>query len=150
MKRVSQLHLVDLSGSERVFKSGVEDEKTINRVSKYLDLQNKQKTIQFDSVLNYINDTKTCKSSLILNYFGENTTALCGSCSYCISKNKKTNATSQISKKIIALLKTQELSSREIQKAMKISENDIIFALQTLLENDTIALKPTNKYSLKY
>lgn len=133
-----------------VFNEIREDEKTINRVSKYLDLQNKQKTIQFDSVLNYINDTKTCKSSLILNYFGENTTALCGSCSYCISKNKKTNATSQISKKIIALLKTQELSSREIQKAMKISENDIIFALQTLLENDTIALKPTNKYSLKY
>ena len=33
---MSKLHLVDLSGSERVFKSGVEDEKTIKE-SKYIN-----------------------------------------------------------------------------------------------------------------
>jgi len=41
------------------------------------------------------------------------------------------------------------LSSREIQKLTKNTEDDVIFALQTLLENDTISVKPNNKYSLK-
>lgn len=36
MKRVSKLHLVDLSGSERVHKSGVEDKTTITE-SKYIN-----------------------------------------------------------------------------------------------------------------
>ena len=36
MKRVSKLHLVDLSGSERVYKSGVEDQKIITE-SKYIN-----------------------------------------------------------------------------------------------------------------
>jgi kinesin family protein 6/9 len=35
-KRVSKLHLVDLSGSERVHKSGVEDKTTITE-SKYIN-----------------------------------------------------------------------------------------------------------------
>jgi ATP-dependent DNA helicase RecQ len=54
-----------------------------------------------------------------------------------------------ISKKIMELLKTQDLNSREIQNLTKINENDIIFALQTLLENNKISLKPNNKYSLQ-
>lgn len=47
------------------------------------------------------------------------------------------------------LLKIQNLNSREIQKLTKNSEDAIIFALQNLLENNKIAVKPNNKYSLK-
>ena len=132
-----------------IFNEIREDERTINRVSKYLEIQNKQKIIQFESVLNYVNDTKTCKSSLILHYFGESKTSDCGICSFCISKKTKNSAISLIAKNIIDLLTHQDLNSREIQKQTKISENEIIFALQTLLENNKIALKPNNKYSLR-
>jgi ATP-dependent DNA helicase RecQ len=41
------------------------------------------------------------------------------------------------------------LNSREIQKLTKNSEDEVIFALQNLLENNKIAVKPNNKYTLK-
>jgi ATP-dependent DNA helicase RecQ len=132
-----------------IFNEVREDERTINRVSKYLETQNKQKTAQFEAVLDYINEKKACKSKLILDYFGEKTETDCGICSYCISKKKKTSDTSLISEKIIAFLKIQELNSREIQKLTKNTEDEVIFALQNLLENNKIAIKPNNKYSLK-
>jgi ATP-dependent DNA helicase RecQ len=126
-----------------------EDERTINRVSKYLDIQNKQKIAQFESVLNYINDKVSCRSRKILDYFGEITSVDCGICSYCISKKTKPDNESLIVVQIIELLKTQDLNSREIEKITKYTEEDIIFALQNLLENDKIAVKPNNKYSIK-
>jgi ATP-dependent DNA helicase RecQ len=132
-----------------IFNEVREDERTINRVSKYLETQNKQKIAQFESVLNYINEKKVCKSKLILNYFGEKTETDCGICSPCITKRTKQSDTSLISGKVIELLKIQDLNSREIQKLTKNTEDDIIFALQNLLENNKIAVKPNNKYSLK-
>ncbi len=132
-----------------IFNEVREDERTINRVSKYLETQNKQKVDQFESVLHYINEKKVCKSKLILDYFGEKTDTDCGICSYCISRKTKVSDKSSISEKIIGLLKIQDLNSREIQKLSKFSEDDVIFALQNLLENNKIAVKPNNKYSLK-
>jgi ATP-dependent DNA helicase RecQ len=131
-----------------VFNEVREDERTIYRISKYLDSQNKQKVAQFESVLNYINNKNTCKSKLILNYFGEKSTTDCGICSYCLSIKTKSKHSSLITEKIIELLKTQDLNSREIQKLTKNNEDDIIFALQNLLENNSITIKPNNKYSL--
>jgi ATP-dependent DNA helicase RecQ len=132
-----------------IFNEVREDERTINRVSKYLETQNRQKVAQFESVLNYINEKKVCKSKLILDYFGEKVETDCGICSYCISKKIKVSDSSSISEKIMGLLKIQNLNSREIQKLSKYSEDDVIFALQNLLENNKIAVKPNNKYSLK-
>jgi len=132
-----------------IFNEVREDERTINRVSKYLENQNKQKVAQFESVLHYINEKNVCKSKLILDYFGEKAAADCGICSYCISKETKSIDSSLISEKIIGLLKIQDMSSREIQKLTKNTEDAIIFALQNLLENNKIAVKPNNKYTLK-
>jgi ATP-dependent DNA helicase RecQ len=132
-----------------IFNEVREDERTINRVAKYLETQNKQKIAQFESVLNYVNEKKVCKSKLILSYFGEKVETNCGICSYCISNKKKSGDSSLASKKIIELLKIQDLNSREIQKLTKNSEDDVIFALQNLLEKNKIAVKPNNKYTLK-
>jgi ATP-dependent DNA helicase RecQ len=132
-----------------IFNEVREDERTINRVSKYLETQNKQKIAQFESVLNYIDEKNLCKSKLILNYFGEKTETDCGICSYCITKRTKQSDASLISGKVIELLKIQDLNSREIQKLTKNTEDDIIFALQNLLEKNKITVNPNNKYSLK-
>lgn len=132
-----------------IFNEVREDQRTINRVSKYLETQNKQKVAQFESVVQYINEKKVCKSKLILDYFGEKTATDCGICSYCISKKKKPVDSSSTVEKIIGLLKIQNLNSREIQKLTKNSEDDIIFALQSLLENNKVVVKPNNTYSLK-
>jgi ATP-dependent DNA helicase RecQ len=132
-----------------IFNEVREDERTINRVSKYLENQNKQKVTQFESVLNYINEKNVCKSKLILDYFGEKAASNCGICSYCISKETKSIDSSLISEKIISLLKIEDMNSREIQKLTKNTEEAVIFALQNLLENNKIAVKPNNKYTLK-
>ena len=84
-----------------------------------------------------------------MQYFGETIKDDCGVCSYCISKTKKKQNPETISDKIMELLKMQDFNSRDIQKLTKLSKDDVIFALQNLLENDTISIKSNNLYSLK-
>ena len=84
-----------------------------------------------------------------MNYFGEKATTDCGICSYCIKKNGKKNDGKTIPQEIISLLKTEDLSSREIQQKIKKEANDVIFALQQLLENNILMIQPNNKYTLK-
>ena len=126
-----------------------EDERTISRVVKYLEAQNDLKTKQLQSVLNYIKEDTTCKNKLLLDYFGEIIEEECGVCTYCISKNKSKPNTSTLTEKIIGLLKIQELNSRDIQKLTKYPKDDVIFALQNLLESESIVVKPNNNYSIK-
>ena len=64
-------------------------------------------------------------------------------------KNKKKQNPETISEKIIALLKMQDFNSRDIQKLTKLPKDDVIFALQNLLESDIISIKSNNLYSLK-
>lgn len=153
LEKLKELAIIDYHKKNNdatiVFNEVREDERTINRVSKYLENQNKQKIAQFESVLQYINEKNICKSKLILHYFGEKAEKDCGICSFCISKKTKVSDTSLILDKIIGLLKTQDLNSREIQKLTKNNEDDIIFALQNLLESNKITVNPNNKYSLK-
>ena len=126
-----------------------EDERTINRVSKYLVAQNELKTQQLHSVLQYINEKSVCKNKVLLKYFGETIEDDCGICSFCIAKTKTKKSTSSLSAKIIELLTIQDLNSRDIQKLTKFPKDDVIFALQQLLENNKVILKPNNLYSLK-
>ncbi len=126
-----------------------EDDRTINRVSKYLEAQNLLKTNQLKSVLHYIKEDAICKSKLLLEYFGEVVTNDCGICSYCISKNKNKTDFIVLAEKIIGLLKIQELNSRDIQKLSKYPKDDVIFVLQNLLENHTIMVQANNLYSIK-
>ncbi|MEO8236888.1 MAG: ATP-dependent DNA helicase RecQ [Flavobacterium sp.] len=132
-----------------LFNEVREDDRTINRVSKYLERQNQLKKDQLLSVLHYIKENKTCKNRLILDYFGEATESNCGVCSYCITKRGKITEADLIADKILALLKTAAFSSREIQTQIKLDANDIILVLQELLENNHIIIQPNNKYTLK-
>jgi len=126
-----------------------EDDRTINRVSKYLENQNDLKRSQLQSVLDYVVNDKSCKSSQLLNYFGEKESTNCGICSYCITRNKTDMNVSSVAEKIMDLLKTSPMSSREIQMYSKFSDDAIIFALQQLLEINKIEILPNNKYTLK-
>ncbi|MFV5695072.1 ATP-dependent DNA helicase RecQ [Flavobacterium sp. LB3P122] len=132
-----------------IFNEIREDERTINRVAKYLENQNQLKKEQLKSVIYYTNEKKICKSKLILDYFGEKTTVDCGICSYCITKRNKKRDVTSLSKEIVALLQSEDLNSRDIQNNSKNSPDDVIFVLQHLLENNIILVKPNNKYTLK-
>lgn len=132
-----------------LFNEVREDDLTINRVSKYLERQNKLKEEQLLSVLHYIKENKTCKNRLILDYFGEETTENCGVCSYCITQKGKITEADSIADKILHLLKSAALTSRELQAQIKLDANDIVLVLQELLENNHITIQANNKYTLK-
>ena len=132
-----------------LFNEVREDDRTINRVSKYLERQNQLKKDQLQSVLYYIKEKNSCKSKIILNYFGEKATTDCGICSYCITKTKSKKNTASLSETIISLLQKEDLNSREIQNKTKDNSDDIIFVLQELLENETLIIQKNNKYTLK-
>jgi ATP-dependent DNA helicase RecQ len=124
-----------------------EDSYTINRVVKILENQNQIKVEQYSQMLNFVSNNSKCKSVLISNYFGEENTKACGICSYCTSKNK--SEPKSVSESIQNLLKNGALSSKEIENTLTFSAEEIIFALQNLLENDFIFLNASNKYQIK-
>ena len=132
-----------------IFNEVREDERTISRVSKYLENQNQLKKEQLKAVLDYINEKKVCKSKLILNYFGEKVSIDCGICSFCITKKQQKPNVILLSKAIITLLETEDLNSREIQNRTKNNPNEVIFVLQHLLDNSAIRVKPNNKYTIR-
>ncbi len=133
-----------------IFNEIREDDLTINRVSKILVAQNKLKTEQLNSVLEYISNNKSCKSNQILAYFGEKSLKNCGICSFCITKNKKIIVDEKpLNQTIIQLLSIQEMSSREIEKLTKKNTNDVISTIRDLLEKNQIEIKSNNKYKLK-
>ena len=153
LKKLSDKEIISYQAKNNdatlIFNEIREDERTINRVGKYLENQNSLKIAQLKSVLNYVNDDKTCKSELISTYFGEIATKSCGICSFCISKENMGIDYKLLSEKIIGLLKIQDMNSREIEKLSKYKTSDVIFAIQQLLENESIIIKPNNKYTLK-
>lgn len=132
-----------------VFNEVREDERTINRVSKFLENQNELKKSQLQSVLHYVNDQKNCKTRLILSYFGETVHSDCGICSNCIKTQNIAVDADSLADKILGLLNMQDFDSRELEKLTKCSGSDVIFALQNLLENDLIRIHPNNQYTIK-
>lgn len=153
LQKLKEKNIIDLIAKNNdatiTFNEVREDERTINRVSKHLEAQNKLKTEQLQAVLYYSKDTKTCKNKLLMRYFGETIQDDCGICSYCISKNRKKQNPETISDKIIELLKIQDFDSRDIQKLTKFPKDDVIFVLQKLLEEETISINSNNLYSIK-
>jgi ATP-dependent DNA helicase RecQ len=152
LDKLKRLEIIDYNAKHNdatiVFNEVREDEHTINRISKYLETQNALKRQQLQSILQYVTDKKHCKSRMLLEYFGEKTVHDCGICSYCISKNKVATD-EKLPTKILSLLKSRKMDSREIQKCIESPESDIIFALRDLLENNLISVMPNNQYTLK-
>ncbi len=126
-----------------------EDERTINRVSKYLEKQNKLKASQLEDVIQFAENESTCKSNLILNYFDEDPDGKCGICSVCISDTIQPDKNATLSARILTLLSTGNRSSRELENMTNEPTKAIIFALRQLLEKNLIKLRPDNSYTLK-
>lgn len=133
--------------SSITFNEVREDDLTINRIVKFLEHQNEIKIEQLKSVVTYVSDEKQCKNKLLLSYFDEKTNSDCGICSFCVAKKKENPIA--LSKLIIQKLKKEAKTSRELENILSCSTEDLIFALQLLLEKNNIAVDSHNKYYLK-
>lgn len=144
-KEICLLHSQS-NDSQLTFNEVREDDRTINRIAKFLIQQNEIKVKQFESVIRYVFDKNHCKSRLLLDYFGEADTKDCGICSFCITQKKTERSPIEIAQNILTLLKNSPLSSREIENSLELSTEETIFALQLLLENNKVKINNQNQY----
>ncbi len=153
LEKMSRLEMISYSSKSNdatiTFNEVREDDRTINRVSKYLEDQNKLKIAQLEAVIAYSQNSKDCKSKIIARYFGELYTSRCGICSNCIKNQTVEVAPLLITERILVLLATEDLNSRQLQTILKHSDDDVIFALQQLLEANAITLTNQNLYTIR-
>lgn len=124
-----------------------EDDKTINRVAKFLEKQNLNKQNQLASVLTYVTEEKQCKNRLLLTYFGENPKQDCGICSFCVSNNVNKPNFEAVSKEILALLQVTPKSSRELATYLQLEEKIVLVLLKELLDHEKIGLNSINQFT---
>ena len=139
------------SDTEITFIEPREDDKTINRIAKNIEAQNKLKQFQVEEVLKYINNDSICKSIQLLSYFGEADLKPCGICSVCISNKKIRNKIdhNEIKEIILNVLTEQNLSSRELTELVSSSDAIIKQLLTELLEDNLIEITRSNTYKIK-
>lgn len=131
-----------------IFNEVREDERTINRIAKFLTSQNELKTSQLNSVIHYATDHKICKSVFLLQYFGEENPPKCGICSVCTSKETTVFDLKQTAIKVLQLLSAKPHSSRELEQELNLSQNQVLEAVQYLLEEEKIGINQKNEYFL--
>ncbi|WP_196888792.1 ATP-dependent DNA helicase RecQ [Aureivirga sp. CE67] len=128
-----------------------EDDRTINRISKTIEQQNKLKKHKIDNFVSLIEEDDICRSKQILAYFSEKSDADCGICDVCISKKSKSKKVDfqSFCKSILSYLKTKEkATSREIIAHFGFGQENTLYALNILLEKKLIRLSSQNNFEL--
>jgi ATP-dependent DNA helicase RecQ len=149
LTKMASQKMVDYSATPNdtllVFNEIREDERTINRVVKYLEAQNRLKCEQISSVVAYASTQEKCLSQVILEYFGEQTQP-CLNCSNCLktSSGKKKIVPTQI---ILEHLSKRSMNSRELVQATRLDEQEILSGVLELLENEKIMIQTDNRYT---
>lgn len=138
--------------SELTFLQPREDDKTINRIARTVQQQQRLKEDQIEAVIDYISNDELCKSMQLLNYFGEQNSTPCGICSVCIQKKPTSQKLppKSIARDIILLLENQPLSSRAMVEQMPHSKDTILHTLQLMLANNILELTANNSYKIKH
>lgn len=151
LESLSGLDMIDLFASSEeskiTFLEVREDEKTINRVAKFLEKQNLNKKNQFASVMTYVADEVQCKSKLLLTYFGESNLQDCGICSICLQKKQPKPNMEAISGQILSILKISPKTSRELAMLVAIEEEQLLSILKELLSCQNIGLNSINQFT---
>ncbi|WP_299390580.1 ATP-dependent DNA helicase RecQ [uncultured Gelidibacter sp.] len=161
-KIISTLHQLEKDGvvdfhhsntdSELTFLQSREDDKTINRIAKTIEQQQRLKESQIDAVINYISDDEHCKSIQLLEYFGEKNSTPCGICTVCLSQSSKAkpSKSKNISYEIIVQLEQQPLTSRALVEHLDYSEQEILETLRLMLSNEILEVTSNNSYKIKH
>ncbi len=167
-KKTSLLKRQVIAGLEKLHKEGLvvyrpankdatlqflvprEDEKTINRISKRIVKQQKNKDKKAEKLLEFVENKTRCRSQQLLQYFEEKDSVSCGICDVCLKNKKQPKTVSKTQKELLlGLLKKEgELSSRALVTLMKENENCVLKTVQTLLEEGQILLTAHNTYTL--
>ena len=137
--------------AEITFLVAREDDKTIHRIAKEVNVQNELKKTRVQAVIDYIKNRETCKNTQLLSYFGEEEKKPCGICSVC--KTQKITRPSNelqivIKDDILKCLQKKEMNSNELCSVLPYREELILAIIQLLLESNQIKLTKTQTYTL--
>ncbi|KAF2519356.1 RecQ family ATP-dependent DNA helicase [Flavobacterium salilacus subsp. salilacus] len=153
MQRLQQKGVITYTSkgadSSLTFNEVREDDLTINRVTAFLEQQNKIKVKQFEAIVHYATNNNRCKSRLLLDYFEEKESADCGICSYCINKHKESRSITYLAEAVLQLLENDSYNSREIEQKLELTPKETVYVLQVLLENGKIKINMNNQYTIK-
>ncbi len=136
--------------SEITFLKPREDDITINPIVKTIRQQHQLKHNQVEAVIAYIKNDKVCKNIQLLKYFGEHSQTPCGKCSVCTDNKPSENHTSSedLTTQIVTLLKSRDLSSRQLLKTLQCDEKNLISSLKQLVEINQIKITNKNTFTL--
>lgn len=126
-----------------------EDDKTINRIAKIITQQTTLKTNQINAVVDYCNNTKDCRQQLLGTYFEVPLQEVCDNCSNCTPQKRNPKNVAALTTAIIFALRKTPLSAAELKSKLQAHPEDVVAALQWLLEQDDISLDNANRYQVK-
>jgi len=133
------------NNSELYFLHPREDDKTVNKVSKNINLYLEQKKQKNKDLIEFVKNDKVCRSIQLLYYFNENVAQKCGICDVCLQQ-KQVFTINPIN--IITLLKNKgALTVYEICTLLNEKEVNILILLRELLSEEKINVT-NNKYFL--
>lgn len=133
---------------EITFLQPREDDRTINVFGHKVNENQQLKISKLNAMLDYVENDILCRSRQLLAYFGEKSRVDCGRCDICLCQNAESNIES-IQKMIIDKVKIEPKSSRELIRTLSFSSNEILNALQAMLENGMLRINSSNKYEVK-
>ncbi len=127
-----------------------EDDKTLNPYKREIVSQKERKAKQVESVIGYVENNTQCKQLQMMEYFGELDGTPCGQCSVCKQNNLSgAKDTETIVSAILALLKENPHDSRSLVKNLNFAEEEMLEAIDLLLDAQKIHLNAVNQYFCK-
>lgn len=124
-----------------------EDDITINVFIKKVEELHKTKSEKLESMLGYVKNETICRNRILLSYFGEEKKEDCGKCDICTA-NEEVESTTEINRRIIALLQESNKSSRTLIEVIGLKSTAVLESLQNLLEDGLIKINSKNEYEL--
>lgn len=153
LEKLKGLQIIELFSTQNeskiTFLEVREDERTINRVGKYLEKQNLNKQNQLASVIAYVSDELQCKNRLLLTYFGEKVTNDCGICSFCLKAKSKPLHFEDIRNQIRTAIQTGPKTSRALSEQFQIDEKLLLDVLSQLMEHNIIFINTKNQFTYR-
>ena len=132
--------------SNITFMQPREDERTLYPFGKHIELYHKQKTKQFEALLNYITAASSCRQQLLAAYFDQHDLAPCGICDLCQSPKASAKNSMPKHRQVLDLLKKGPLTHDQLAESLNFAPVAVGEVLQLLLDEGLVALDHNQKF----
>ena len=124
-----------------------QDSYTLSSILANIKQRTRIKSDKYKSMLSYIENNAFCRNRQLSSYFNEESSVDCGICDVCEAKKRKGGIDKKnIRASIVALVKNEGLSSKQILRRLAYDSETILKELRLLLDTNVIVLNSQNKY----